>query len=61
MNKREKSRFIGRVWNYLQNQMSEAYHNRDEVNFDWYSDGQQCLWCVLNGRAIKIVPRVRSL
>lgn len=60
-NKRERKRLIVSVWQYLQNAITAAYINRNEIEFDWYSEGQGVYWNLLNNEPIKIVRRVKSL
>lgn len=61
MSKVEKRRLIRSVWSYLEKCASEAYEQKDEVNFDWYSDGKETFFCVLQGRPIMHAPRVKPL
>jgi hypothetical protein len=52
---------IKRVWAYLQRNITEAFENKNEADFDWYGEGQQAFWCALSNKPIKITPRVKSL
>ena len=61
MTKREKIRFVQSVWNYLARNTHEAFEAKDELNFDWYSDGQQLLFCALREGPILIQRRVKPL
>lgn len=61
MSKREKIQWIRRVWQYLADSVADAYERKDEINFDWYSDGKEALFCALQERPIHITRRVRPL
>lgn len=61
MSKAERKCFIMSVWQYIQTALTEAYESRDEISFDWYSDGSSALWCALNDKPIKFVTRIKPL
>ena len=61
MSKREKIQLIRRIANYLQREQLNAFETKDEVNFDWYSEGFEAFWCVLAETPIIITPRVKPL
>lgn len=52
---------IQRVWSYLQEQQSEAFDAKNEIDFDWYGDATQAYFCILEDRPIKLTPRVKPL
>jgi hypothetical protein len=61
MDKRARARVKTAVWDYLQRNLAEAYEAKDELDFDWYSDGSQAYWCILLEKPIEITPRVKPL
>lgn len=50
-----------RIWNYFSDNIAQAFESKNEINFDWYSDGREAFWCVMCEIPIKITPRVKPL
>lgn len=61
MSKKERFAFIKRVWARFEAALGDAYESKDELNFDWYSDGQQAFICAVQGKPIVITRRVKPL
>lgn len=61
MNKREKMKLIRRIWDYLNSNLAAAYTNKDEQNFDWYSDGSHTFWCAISEKPVTMISRVKPL
>lgn len=59
--KKTEIRKIKSVWRYLQSNQSQAFEEKNEIDFDWYGEGLQTLFCVLGNRPIKITPRIKAL
>lgn len=61
MTKRQRHKLIKSVFGYLSAGATKAFESKDERGFDWYFDGQQVFWCLLEDVPIKITPREYSL
>jgi hypothetical protein len=61
MNKRTRIKVVKQVFRYLNNKISDAFAEKNETEFDWYSDGQHTFWLALNNRPFEIVRRVKLL
>lgn len=61
MSKKERAKLISSVWNYLHCAAGEAYADKNETDFDWYSDAGEVFFQILQGRPIHVTPRVKPL
>lgn len=54
-------RLIQSIIRYLQYQIEAAYLCRDKTLFDWYSEGQEAFFCIIQEKPITRTQRVKDL